>query len=142
MIFRIADNSNLATVRSYHIALRDRLLRVVRSFRVHVGFKCQQEFRHGGFSENGDEVDCLDRCHELGAISFAEDRAAVALQPRDLRVRIYSNYEDVAESARALKVAYVAGVQNVEATVGENDPSPVRPGLSDACNKCIAIEDS
>ena len=57
MIFWISDDSDAPAKRSYHIALRNSFLRVIRSLCMNVRFKGKQKLLDRRFVKNSYEVD-------------------------------------------------------------------------------------
>ena len=68
MVFRIPRDRHSSAVRSYHIALRDRVLGVVSALRVNVRLEFQKQFGNCRLVKNRDEVDRLERRDDLSAL--------------------------------------------------------------------------
>jgi hypothetical protein len=122
MIFRISDNRNLATVRSYHIALGDSFLRVVRALSVHIRLDCEEQFGNRRLCKDCDQINRLQGSYQFGTLAFGQNRPTGTLQSRNLFVGIDPNYQQVSQGARTLEISHVAGVQNVKAAISEHNP--------------------
>ena len=76
-------------------------------------------------SKIDDGIDALERGEHLGALGFGIDRPAGSLVAPHRRVGVHADDERVAERARLPQVADVAGMEDVEHAVGEDDRGPV-----------------
>ena len=74
------------------------------------------------FVEHDDHVDRLQRREDLGALRFGVDRTSLALVEPHRPIRIDAHDQRVAERLRLLEVPDVAGVQQIEDAVREDDP--------------------
>ena len=74
--------------------------------------------------EDDDGVHARERGEDLRALGFGRDRTVRPLDGPDRSIRVHADDERVAERARLLEVADVAGVQQVEDAVGEDDRLP------------------
>src|SRR5258705_9064654 len=122
MIFRISDDRNPATVRSYHIALWDSFLRVISALSVHIRLNGEEQLGDPRLRKDGDKINRLQRSYQFGALAFGQNRATSTLQSGNLFVGIDPNYQHVTKSARTLEISHVAGVQNVKAAIGQYNP--------------------
>ena len=90
--------------------------------------------------EDHDRVDAGERGQHFGALVLPVDRAGRSLVAADGRVGVEPDDQDVAERARGLQVADVAGMQQIEDAVGEDDPAafgcaaPRRTPATPACD--------
>lgn len=94
---------------------------VVAAFGVDVGLDLFDEAGDAGFFEDDDGVDAAEGGDDFGAIEFGVDGAVGAFEGADGGVGIDGDDEGVSEGAGLLEVADVAGVQKVEAAVGEDE---------------------
>jgi hypothetical protein len=101
--------------------LGKRFPRVVGAFGVHVRGDCAQQAVGGRLGKNHDEVDWLERGHQLGPFSFGHDRPARFV---DGAVGIDADDEQIALVASLAQVAQMANVQQVKDAVGEDDACP------------------
>ena len=91
---------------------------------MHVGLEALEQPRHGRVREDDDVVDAAERGDELGAVRRRAAPAGPALQRRHRLVVVDRDDQAVGLGRRALQVADVADVQQVEAAVGEGDGAP------------------
>ena len=138
MVFRIADDGDLAAVFANDLAFGYGVGRVVGTFCVIVGSDRVDELFDGRLVENGHGIDKSESRNDLGAFAFGDVWAVFALQNPDLAVRIYPDNQKAAESLRPSEIADVAGVQKVEAAVGKDDLIIVRSLFGDAADQFIA----
>ena len=121
MIFRIADDCDLAAVRSYHVAFGYGLRSVVGAFGVNVGFEREQELFDCRLVENGNVGDWLERGDDFGAFCCGQDWAAWSFLNSDLLVGVDTDDQDVAQLSGAREISHVADMKHVETAVSEND---------------------
>jgi hypothetical protein len=84
---------------------------------------------HVRFAEQEYVVDGAKRGHEEGAGALIKNGAAGAFQPRDARVRIDADNQEVALAAGSFEIADVAYVKSIKTTVGKNDSLAEPPVL-------------
>src|SRR3954466_11667822 len=103
--------------------LRKRLARVVATLREDVRSDGRDErFRRVGV-ERDDVIHAAQGFEDEQSIVEAVDRAAGALKATNAGVGIDRHDQDVTETLRAVEVCDVPAVEDVEAAVGEHDPS-------------------
>jgi len=102
-------------------ALGYALCRVIRAFAVNVGPQLFQERFDIGFGEEHDVVYAAERCHELRARVFIENRPAGPFQIAHTGIGVHANDQNIAFAARAFEIANVPDVQRIEAAVREDD---------------------
>src|SRR6185369_7123752 len=120
MIFWIADDCDLAAVRSYHVAFRDRFRRVVGAFSMNIWLECEQELFDGRLVKNRDVGDRLERSDNFSAFRCGQDRPACSFLNSDLFVGVNANDQYVAQLSCAREISNVADVKHVEAAIREN----------------------
>lgn len=118
------DELDAAAVALDDLGLGQRLERVVAALDVDVGADLGDDGLGRLLAEQHDVVDGLERADDLGAVELAVDGARGALVAAHGRIRVEAEHEAVAEGARLLEVAHMAGVQDVEAAVREDDLLP------------------
>ena len=99
----------------------DLALRVVGALDQHVRQNRPDQAQRLVLSEHHQVVDALELGHDLDAVFFTIDRSARALDAPDRGVGVEPDDQQIALNARLAQVTDVAGVQNVEAAVGEGD---------------------
>src|SRR5260370_34820606 len=115
MIFRIAHDSDADSETRRRSTLRNRLGRIIGSFRVNIGTKCFEQGLHVRFVKKNDVVDRSQSGNELRAGLLIEDRAAGSLECANAAIHIDADDENVAFGASAFQVAAVPDVKRVEA---------------------------
>jgi len=75
--------------------------------------------------KNDNRVHAFQRRENLRALAFRDDGTAFTLQLTHSRVAIQPHDKHVAQCARLLQAADMAGMQQVKAAIGENDAAPV-----------------
>ena len=131
MVFGIADDRHGNPQAFRQRPFGNRLGRVVGPFAMHVGAKFAQHGLHIEFIEDDNVIDRLERGDQFRPRFSGEQRPSRALEGRDRAVAVDSHHEDVPLLLRGLKIAHVAGVQNIKTPVGERDTAP-RPAQLDA----------
>jgi len=121
MLLRVSDDRDANAEARRFFALGHRVNSVVGAFRVDIWTKVAQKSAHVRLVENYDVVDSGERGNKFGARRRGQNRAAGTFEPADTRIGIYRDDEEIAFAARALEIADVSGVQNVEAAVREHD---------------------
>ena len=95
--------------------------RVVASFHEDVGFECFDQGDGRGVVEEDDGVDACEAGQEAGAVVFTDDGSGRSLEAADRGIRVEADDEEVAQSFSAFQTGEVSGVEDVEASVGEDD---------------------
>src|SRR5690349_23617626 len=121
MIFWIADDCDVAAVRSYHVAFRYCFGSVVGAFGMNVWFECEQELFDCRLVEDRDVSDGLERSDNFSAFCCRQDWPARPFLNRDLFVGIDANDQYVAQLSCASEISNVADVKHVEAAIRENN---------------------
>lgn len=86
-----------------------------------VGQERGDDFPGGCFRERNQVIDILDSAQYLKPLPQREDRSGRALEPPDRGVAVKGDDEDVAHFRGLAEKPDVAGVEEVETAVGEND---------------------
>lgn len=121
MIFWITNDPDLSPKRPDDIALRDSLLSVIGTFRVDVWPYREEQFGDCRFVEYGYQVNRVERGYNLGPLKFGQYRSALPLEPGYLVIRINSDYQNIAQITSAFEISNVPNVQDVEASVCQDD---------------------
>ena len=87
--------------------------------------------------EHDDVVDAAEGGDELRAIGGGLHRTPFALQRSHRRIVVHRDNQPVAFGRRALQIAHVADVQEVEAAVGERERPPGRAIARDGFDKFV-----
>src|SRR5882724_9311088 len=105
------------------VAADDGLRPPVGSLHENVGFQAPDRLERGLLAEDRDVIHATQRGHHDRAIACRNDRPAGALRQSPYRaVAVDAHDEEVAETLRGLEKRHVAGVEEVEDAVREDDP--------------------
>ncbi len=121
MPWRDWHNHDPAPARTHDVSTHDAVWAVVAAFDDHIGLKRTDEFEGGVLGEHDDRVDTLERGKKKGTLGFGAHWARGPLEPADRRVAVHSNDEQVPSPSRRDEDVEMAGVQQIEYAVGEND---------------------
>src|SRR5580700_5483554 len=121
MIFGIAANGGADAKENGEFALGNRLYGVVGALCVDVWLKFAEQRVDVELVENNDVVDCGQRCDDRCAGSFGHHRAAGAFALLGAGIGVEGYDEDVAFGLRALEIADVADVEQIEDAIREDD---------------------
>ena len=116
----------------HHLAAHDRVQGVVPALHQHVGLQGGDEFLGGVLVEADDGVDAAQAQEDQGAGQIVLEGAGGALEAGDAGVGVQAEDEEVAQGPGVLEVLDVAGVDEIEATIGKDKGSgPVGVGLEE-----------
>src|SRR5579872_72807 len=121
MLLGISDNRDANAEARRFLALGNCVMRVVGALRVDIWTKVAQKSAHVRLVENHDVIHGGERGNEFGARLRGKNRTAGTFESADTRIGIYRGDEDVAFAARALEIADMSCVQNIETAVREHD---------------------
>jgi len=119
MIFWITNDRYSSAEGSYHIAFRNGVFGVVRTFGVNVGLEGEQQLFDSRLIEDRHKVNSFQCGYDLGSLVLGYERSPIALQSSSLLVGVHPDNQKVAQRFRRFKVANMANVKNVEATIGQ-----------------------
>src|SRR5918911_669768 len=142
MFLRVADDHHAPAIGSYHIALRNGLLRVVCALGVNVRADGTEQRLDGRLCEDRDEIYGAQAGDYFGALAFGDERASLPFLSTHLGVRVDRDDQQIAQGASAFQVAYVPDVQEVEAAVGKNDPRTLPARNGDPRDQPVAVENT
>lgn len=106
--------------------LVDRLDGVVPAFHIDVGLHRFQEFERVPVGKDCDGVDRGETGQDGGAIVLGIDRSIFALDGPDRGVAVEADQQNVTFGSRGGEIGDMAGVEDVEAAVGDDQSAPVR----------------
>ena len=134
MILGIADDHDSASTSLNLVALGDALWRVVRTFGVKIGTEFANQSPHIGFGKDYDRIHVGQRGQNFRAFIGWHYGPPLTLQGTHRRVGIDRDNEFATKFAGGMKIADVAYVQHVEASVGQRDAisgtTPIRHPLA------------
>src|SRR5438105_4664941 len=119
MIFRITNDGHSSAEGSYHIVFRNGVFGVIGALGVNIGFEREQQLFDRRLIEDRHEVDGIQCGYDLGSLVLGYERSAIALQSSSLFVGVHSDNQKIAQSFRRFKVANMANMKNVKATIGQ-----------------------
>lgn len=122
MVFRIAHNFHPSAASDHDLAFRNTFRRVIGAFRVNIRPDQADQVANVGRIENEHSVNVRESRQNLCAFRFRDARTAVAFEAARTSVRIHGDYHFAAELLCTLQIPDMPDVQNIKATVGENDP--------------------
>src|SRR6266851_4749728 len=117
---RIAGHDDhLAAVGFHDFPADDLLAAVIPALDQHHRAHLSDQRERGVLVEDDHQIDGLERGEHFGAGLLVLDRPAVAFEPRRGCIAVEPDYEPIAGGTRLDKDADVAGMQEIEAAVGE-----------------------
>src|SRR5262249_32340606 len=93
----------------------------------HVRQQCGDDFARRRFVEDHHVINATELGHHFGAFVLIENWAFLAFQFASRTVAVERDYQSVSEPPRRLKISYVPRVNQVEASVGENNTTSQAP---------------
>jgi hypothetical protein len=116
---RCSDDSAAAGL--HDVAADDRVFSPVRTFDEDVWSDRRDDLVRRLLIENGDGVHACECGENFGTLGFRSDRPIRSLDRSDGAIGVDADNQRVAERPRVLQVTDMAGVQQVEDAVGEDD---------------------
>src|SRR5277367_5955604 len=113
MLFGISHDGNPDSEKLGEIALRYRVRRVVRAFRMHIGFDFAEKRLNVEFVKDQNVIDRRERRYERGTSALGENRAPFALQFRGALVGIDTDYKQVAFGASRLQISHMPHMKEI-----------------------------
>src|SRR5260370_29364117 len=114
-----------AASRLHLFAADDLITGPVATFNEHVRERGGDHALRRQVIENQHAVDALERRKNFRALALRNDWAALALELPDTRVAVQADNQRIAEAARVLQAGNVAGMQQVEAAIGEDHATAI-----------------
>ena len=93
----------------------------IPAFDIHIWLGIAEKVGGAYFAEDDDGIDGFEGAEHLGAVRFGVDGATGALEFAHGAVAVQADEEDIALIAGGLEVGHMAGVEDIEATVGDDD---------------------
>jgi hypothetical protein len=121
--------------KDYHLATRffnpfpshRGFLGPIPSFDKDVGLERGDEFQGGGFIKNSDIVHTPKARENLRPLFLREDGPVRAFQASNRMIAVHPDDQYISKRFRFLQIADMADMENVETTVGKNDPFSLYP---------------
>ena len=121
VVFGVADDRHRNPQAFRQGPFGDRLSGVVGTLAMHIRAKLAQHGLRSELLEDDDVIDRLERGDQFCPRFSGEQRPSWALESRDRAVAVNPDHEHVPLLLRSLKIAYVAGVQDIKTPIGERD---------------------
>src|SRR5258708_16642273 len=118
--FEDIDQHNLAAVSGYNLVADYLLTGVVPALHQHARPDLRDQFDRRVFLKDDNEIDRLQRRQHFRPRALVLNRAPLALQPLCRGVAVQADDQAIAGAARPGQNLDVAGMQNIEAAVGES----------------------
>jgi hypothetical protein len=94
---------------------------VIPAFDINLGLDLANDLNGSDGGENGHSVHAAESGEDVGAVGLAIDGAIGAFELADGIIAVDSDEEGVAAGAGGLKVLDMAGVEEIEAAIGQDD---------------------
>ena len=120
------DQDHLAAVALDQLAADHLLAAVVAALHQHLRPHAADQLERRVLLEHHHEIDRFERRQHLGARVHVLHRPSLALEPLHRRVAVEPDHQPVAGGARLGQQLDVAGMQEIEAAVGEADAQALR----------------
>lgn len=121
MPLRVSDNRDANAEARRFFAFGNCVDVIVGALGVNVWTKVAQKSADVRLVENYNVIDCGESGDKFGARLRGKNRAAGTLESANARIGIYRDDEDVAFAARALEIADMPSVQNIETAIREHN---------------------
>jgi hypothetical protein len=135
------DGNDAASGRFHFFAAHDLVAGPIAAFCQDVGEQARNEFAGSEVIENHDGIHTFQGRENFGTLAFGDDGTAFALELPHAGITVQPDDERVSPFARQLQAADVAGMQQVEAAVGENDAATVAFLAAKPQNRFLKSED-
>ena len=97
--------------------------RIVSALHDRVGAKVFHELERSILVEHRHRVDGLETREHIGTLGFGADRSIGALQPPNAGIAVEADDEGIPTGARGTEDIEMAGMEQVEYTIGKDDAS-------------------
>ena len=118
------DTNDATTSRFHNVATDNGVVGPVGALHEHVGLQVSYDVVRSLLVENGHGIDTFERRKNLGALMFGCDGAVSALVRANRSVGVDRDDECIPERTGLLQIAHMAGMQEIEYTVGEDHTMP------------------
>ncbi len=125
----IVDTFDAPAALAHEVRSDDVGVAPVTSLHQHIGLDDVDELERRVLIEDRHEVDALERRQHFRALRLREDRSSGTLtEPADGCIAVDTDHETITEASRFAERADMPSMEDIEASVGEDDGSP-RPAL-------------
>ena len=140
-MFRIADDLHSPPTLSDGIAFRDGLDSVVCAFCLDVRTNLANDRAYVEFRKNHDRVNIGKGCHDLRPLVFRHYGPPLSFKSPDRIIGVDGHNELSTERLRAMQIAYVAHVQQIEIPVSQRDAFARTTPLFYLLEKFVSAQD-
>src|SRR5436853_6078792 len=119
MIFWITNDRYSSAEGSYHIAFRNGVFGVVRTFGVNVGLEGEQQLFDSRLIEDRHKVNSFQCGYDMASLVLRYEQSPIALQSSSFLVGVHPDKQKVGQRVRRVKVENMANLKNVVETVGQ-----------------------
>ena len=106
-----------------------------------IGQKFGDDFARGEVVENNDGVDAFEGGEDFGALAFWEHRTAFAFEMTNAGVTVQADDKGIAQLAGLFQALNMAGMEEIEAAVGEDEALAVAFLAGKPHNRLLQSED-
>ena len=138
MIFGIPHDDDAASTGFDFDALRDALYGIVGALGMKIGTDFANQGAHVCFWKDYNGIDVGESRENFCAFFRRHDGAAFTFQRTDGRVGVYGYDQFATQFSSGVQVAYVANVEQIEASVGQRDAIAVAAPSSHTAMQFIA----
>src|SRR4051812_47222549 len=111
MVFRIAYYRDATAEGPHDLSFRNGVSRIIRSFCMYIRLETSNDVLNSGFVKYGYQIDGGQCGNDLSTFIFRHERAPRTLESTRLPIRVYCDYEKIAEFLRSPQIANMAHVQ-------------------------------
>lgn len=121
VVLGVAYDGDTASVGANEIAFGDAGFGVVGALGLDFGMNLADECAGIGFAEDDDCVDIGERGDDFSALVLGHERTVIAFDSANGGIGVDGDDESASERFGSVQVADVSDVQQIEASIGEND---------------------
>ena len=138
VVFGIANDLNPPAISQHLVALGHAVARVVGALGVHVRMNLANQRAHVRLIEDNDGVHVFECSENLGALRCRHQRPARAFQFAHAGIGVDGDDQLAAQRLRSAQIAHVPDVQQIKASVGEDDRFALLAPAFDQCAQRFA----
>jgi hypothetical protein len=121
MVFRVANDRDLAAESAHGLAFGHRLFRVISSLSMKVGADIVDQILDRWLVKDRDGIDTSEGSDDLGPFVLGHVWPAITFEAADLTVGIYRDDKKSAKLLGAFQIPHMPDMEQIETAVGEND---------------------
>jgi len=132
---RPAGDGDPSAVSEDGLSFRDRLFRIIRAFGMDIRLQRHQDVFDVRLIKNSDKVHAGERGENISPLLLGKDGSSFAFELPDGRVAVEGHDQDVALFFGSLQIPDMAGMDQVEAAVGQDDDLAYFPFPVNDCSQ-------